>query len=101
MIAFPAVAMVELKRMLPVTFPVESISTAPPSVTALVKVMLSSDVTISPDVVSVPVSVPPKVTAPPALISPVAAMVVTPVESMLTVLLTVIGLLMAIVVPAS
>ena len=99
--AFPAVAMVELNRMFPAAVPVVSMSTAPPSVTARVKVILSSEVRMSPDVVSVPTRVAPKTTAPPALISPAAAMVVTPVESTLTVLLTAIAALMAMVVPAS
>ena len=93
--------MVELNRMFPAAVPVVSMSTAPPSVTARVKVILSSEVRMSPDVVSVPTRVAPKTTAPPALISPAAAMVVTPVESTLTVLLTAIAALMAMVVPAS
>ena len=97
----PAVAIAALNKMLPADPPVESMSTAAASVTARVKVMLSSEVSTSPDVVSVPDFAAPNVTAPPALISPAAAIVVTPVESMATVPEAVIAALSAIVDPAS
>ena len=83
----PAVATVELNRILPAEISVVVISpsvvpvlisTSPCNVTAFVNVTLSSVVVISPAVVNVPDLFAPKVTAPPAVISPASAIVVLP-----------------------
>ena len=92
------VAIVELNRIAP---PVESTSTLPVSVTALVNVTSSAVVSTSPAVLRLPPRAAPKATAPPASMSPAAATVVVPVASISTVPLTVMPALMPIVEPAS
>ena len=76
-------------------------STLPPNVTAWVNTMLSSVVSISPDVVNVPVFAAPNVTTPPAVMSPFTPTVVVAVESISTVPLVPIALLIANVPTAS
>ena len=72
--ALTPVAIVDPNKMLPAVRPAVSMSTLPVSVTAWLKVMSSSVVSISPDVVILP---EPLVilTAPSAMMSPPAAIV--------------------------